>query len=69
MNSEEKQLPKAIHEGVIKLGEIELKTYILDTGERIIGAESMEKFIDYMSNGGLFTEEEVTELAKFTKGI
>ena len=64
-----KKLPKAIHESIIKLGDIELKVFVFDTGERIIEKESVEKFFEYLAGGGLFTEEEAIELAKFTKEV
>ena len=39
-------LPKATHEGIIKLGNIEIRVYRLDTGEAIIHAEDLPKIFE-----------------------
>lgn len=34
----------ATHEGILKLGDIELEVFLLNTGQRIISEESLKKF-------------------------
>ena len=36
-------LPYVTHEGILQLGEISIKVYVLNTGQRIIAEEEMEK--------------------------
>lgn len=45
-------LPYATHEGVMKIGEIELDVYVLNTGERIISTESLKRLLgeDFLDN-------------------
>ena len=37
-------LPYATHSGILKLGEIELEVFILNTGQRIISKSSLDNF-------------------------
>lgn len=37
-------LPYVTHEGTLKLGDIELQVVVLNTGQRIIPTEELEKF-------------------------
>lgn len=36
----------ATHAGVLKIGEVELDVAVLNTGERVLTAESVERFFD-----------------------
>ena len=38
-------LPYVTHEGIFNIGDFQLKAYILNTGQRIIDKESVEKFL------------------------
>lgn len=62
-------LPKSIKEGILKIGSIELKVHVLNDGRRIIEADSMDEFMKYLENGGTFSDQEATDLAKFCKGL
>lgn len=37
-------LPHATHTGILKIGEAELECVVLNTGQRLFTAESLEKF-------------------------
>jgi hypothetical protein len=37
-------LPYVTHEGVLKIGEHEIKSYILSNGERVFDADDFERF-------------------------
>jgi hypothetical protein len=45
------ELPKAVWQGSFNVWGIELKCYVLDTGQRIIDAESMDRFIEALTSG------------------
>ena len=32
------------HEGILKIGDVEMRVYVLNTGERVIDADDIEKF-------------------------
>lgn len=41
--------PYVTHGGTLRLGDIELKCYILNTGQRIFDADDFEKFMKILS--------------------
>lgn len=60
------ELPKAISESVIKIGNCELRVYVLDDGRRIINAEDIENLF---SNGTIIeNDDDMKELVKFIQG-
>lgn len=63
-------IPKTVSEGKIKLGDLTLNVYVLEDGRRVIDQESIEKFIEYLSNPNAkqATEKELKELGKFIHG-
>jgi hypothetical protein len=43
------QLPKEVGRGTMKIGDVELEVVHLDNGQRVITAESMERFFGWMN--------------------
>lgn len=43
-------LPYATHEGIMKIGDFEIKVVVLNDGRRIIEESEMEKFWNYLTN-------------------
>jgi hypothetical protein len=56
-------IPKAIGEAILNIAGIELKVFVLDNGQRVIEAESLNRFYSAMEQGAEMTEQDVKELA------
>jgi hypothetical protein len=41
MPPKSKNIPYATHEGILKIGDIEIKVYVLNDGRRVIDAETI----------------------------
>ena len=55
-------LPNAIYEGSVNIAGIEIKTYVLDDGRRIIDMEGANKLLDWLAGGNELTPEDATKL-------
>jgi hypothetical protein len=44
-------LPKAISTAVIDIGPLQLTVHNLDNGQRVVDAESMERFMHFLATG------------------
>ncbi len=64
----DESIPTAIKSGELKIGDVVLKTYVLDDGQRIIEEESMIAFFEYLAQGGALTAADAKSLAGFAKG-
>lgn len=49
----ESELPYVTHQGIMRLGNLELKVLVLNDGRRIIEEEDMNKFMEYLTHGKL----------------
>ena len=47
----DKEIPKAVHEGVTEILGVKLRTYRLDNGQNIINAEDLHKLLEVMARG------------------
>lgn len=54
-------LPKSTKEGVLNIGSLQLKVFVLDNGQRVIDEESVQNFMKWLVNG---TKEEVEKFGK-----
>jgi len=64
----EEAIPKAFKNGVIKIGNMELKVVTLNDGSRIIEEQSFFDFSKAMAEGNLdLTTFDMKELAEFVK--
>lgn len=60
------KLPKSVAEGVINLGGVSLKTYVLDNGNRVIDVDDAERFFELLGTGELtISEGDALEFARF----
>lgn len=50
---DEDELPREVSRATVNIGGCELDVVHLDNGQRIITAESMARFLDYLETGGL----------------
>ncbi|MCK9569451.1 hypothetical protein M0R72_10975 [Candidatus Pacearchaeota archaeon] len=65
MTESNDNLPKAIREGVLRIGNIELRCAVLDNGKRVILVEDMNKFVAALWSGELLlTKEDAENFAK-----
>lgn len=55
----------AIESGLLKIGDYEIKTHILDDGTRIIEMDGLIGFLEYLANGGEVSEEDGMKIGKF----
>lgn len=60
------KLPRAIREGVIDLGCVKLKVYVLDDGRRLVDSAGIQTLFD--ENSGEPTDDGLRQLALFTRG-
>lgn len=42
-------LPKVVHEGTLKIGDVEVKVHHLDDGRRVIASEDMAKVMLWLA--------------------
>lgn len=63
------KIPKAIESGELKIGDVVIKTHVLDDGTRIIEADSLEAFFDYLARGGTLSRADADGVAKFVHGF
>ena len=61
-------LPEVAHAGVIQIGEISLRTYVLDDGRRVVNPEDLEAMLVSWRRGERFTPQEAEQLAAFIRG-
>jgi len=60
--------PKALWEGKLNLGIIELRCYVLDDGQRIIDSEDFARMFALMQDGTFtITDSQAETLARFIK--
>lgn len=62
-------LPTAIWSGTFTVWGIELRCHVLDTGQRIVEAEDMERFIHAMEDGDLDTRGDMAEFVRWQRGL
>ena len=55
------KLPKTVKEGVLNIGNIQIKAFVLDNQQRVIDEQSMENIIEWLKNP---TEKESEEFVK-----
>jgi hypothetical protein len=46
--SKDEKIPRAISSSILKIGDLELKVYVLEDGSRVIDAEDLEIFFKYL---------------------
>ena len=63
------RIPTAVKSGELKIGDVVLKTHVLNDGQRIIEEESMIAFFEYLASGGSLTGEDAKNVARFVKGL
>ena len=64
------KLPKAISSGVMNLGGIPLKVYVLDNGDRVIDADDAKRFFKLLETGEAeITKGDAESFAKFIHGM
>ena len=61
------EIPKATHEGEVKVGNITLRVFHLNDGTRVIEQNSFNDFLEWLGAGGELTEEKALEIAKLLK--
>lgn len=65
-------LPAATHEGVLVVGGLTIKTYVLKGGERLLDADDVQAFFAAISAGdlgeGAEQDQEIEKLARFISG-
>jgi hypothetical protein len=61
-------VPVAIWSGTFNVWGVELRCHVLDDGQRVIEAESMERFVAAMQNGALDQTQELTEFYRWQRG-
>jgi hypothetical protein len=52
------KVPTAVWSGTFRVFGIDLKCHVLDTGQRIIDAESFQQFMDALADGQPVTDDE-----------
>ncbi len=57
----EENLPHAIAEGSVRIGNVELRAIQLDNGQRVFEAESIEQFFAALEDGSLALTKEDAE--------
>ncbi len=63
------KIPYAVKSGELKIGDVILKTHVLDDGRRIIEEDSMIAFFEYLASGGSLVDGDAERIAGFVKGI
>lgn len=63
----EDEIPNVISESSITIGGIDIKCFILEDGQRVLDAPSMDRFVAALESGK-FAEAEAETLAKWIKG-
>jgi len=63
-------IPRAIWSGTFTVMGVELKCHMLDSGQRIIEAESMNEFMEKLTDGELdpMDVEDMTEFYRWQRG-
>lgn len=61
-------LPNAISEGSFTIAGIEVKTFVLDDGRRIIDMHGANRLIKWIEDGGKLTDEDAINLLLLKEG-
>ena len=61
-------LPQVVHSGTVNIGGFELTVHVLDNGQRVIDAECLNSFFEFLEDDVPVTEEDWLALAKLIKG-
>lgn len=62
-------LPRAIASNTLRIGNLDLTVHVLDNGQRVIDAESFQRFMDAIAGDVPLTEDDILALAKLVKGV
>ena len=57
-------IPYVVSEGVLKLGELEIKVAVLNTGQKVIYQEDMTKFLNWLDDPNVFCVKEYRDEPK-----
>ena len=52
MQGDDSGLPWATHTGVLKIGDFEMRVHQLNTGQRVVDAEDLEAWGNFLTKGG-----------------
>ena len=61
------EIPKAVWSGTFSVGGIEMQCHVLDNGQRLIDAESMERFVSAAGSVSVDTDG-VAALSRWLRG-
>lgn len=61
----ERDIPEAVWSGEFKMGDVTVRCYVLDNGQRIINADDLEALF---SGGPVIDHDEIIDLARWCKG-
>jgi hypothetical protein len=59
------ELPKSVWSGTFMIGDLAMRCHVLEDGQRIIEAESMQRFFERFSE---FEPEELIEFVRWSRG-
>lgn len=63
------ELPKAIWEGSFRLFGVDVQCAVLDTGERIIEASSMDRMFAAMAHGAACDQAQIDAFTRWRSGV
>ena len=68
MSENQNDLPVSVWSGVVHIGSVALAVHVLSNGERVVEAESVERFLDALTGGADFEDADLGEFVGFLDG-
>lgn len=61
-------LPQSVASATLRVGPVDLVVHVLEDGQRVVEANSMEAFFEWLSGTDDFTQADADRVARFVKG-